>query len=747
MSPAAPSWLVPLFFLSGVSGLVYQVVWMRMLIRVFGITVDATSAVVAVFMGGLALGSWLAGRRQRTLEPSLRLYAAIELGVAVSAALATAAMSRLPALYAALAGPPGADGVLLRLGLTAVVLVVPTALMGATLPILVRVSTRDDAEVGRRLGTLYGWNTLGAVAGVLGTGFSAIAALGESGSTALAVFLNLAIAAFVWTRPGLPKELEAPKTDPFPLSNDSQTSLLLLAALGGFAALGYEVVWTRMLIPLLGSSVYAFSLMLAAYLAGIALGSLAIGGVLDRLRSPLAAFGWGQAALALAGALSLRCYGWLGLRMSHPKYLYSPLQSPSDLLFFAAVGVAVVFPMTFILGALFPLLHRALTKDAADSGRAVGRLYAWNTVGGVLGALAAGHWLMPRMGTQAAFAALTMTSFAAALWALAGSGTLRRAAPALGAVGLALILGLPLSRPLSLDIITERLAQRGLSGEILFHRDEAAATLTGVRTGDGSQDLLLINGILTSGEGRAGAAMVHLPLMFHGAVKKALVICFGVGTTFRSAVDHVREVDAVELVSGVVDSFRAFSDDADAYLNRPGVRVFIDDGRNHLLRSRDEYDVMVIDASPPIFSAGTVNLYSLEFLALANDRLTERGILALWVPTPCFERDFWMITRNFGETFPSMAAWARKDLNGILLMGSRGPLDTTFKTPPEPWLTREYYAEGWLVSGSQLRAASRSLPLITDDRPRTEFPLHALLAREKLWPDGEFLRASVILPK
>lgn len=288
---------------------------MRMLVRVFGITTYATSTVVAVFMGGLALGAWLSGRWLARNRPSLRTYGLIEIGVGSSAAPATAAMHVLPDVYAALY--PGVPPVMgesnpvelpLRFALAAVVLVVPTTLMGATLPVIARWITRGAGEIGDRLGLYYGLNTLGAVFGVLSAGFFLMALLGEFGSVGVGVVLNLAVGAACFAWPD-----GARRADPAPEASaedgPSLTPWLVLASISGACAIGYEILLTRMLILVVGNSVYAFSSMLASYLGGIALGSLAVRRWADKLPSPAVAFGLLQLGVAVLGASACRCSG------------------------------------------------------------------------------------------------------------------------------------------------------------------------------------------------------------------------------------------------------------------------------------------------------------------------------------------------------------------------------------------------------------------------------------------------------
>ena len=730
------------FLLSGISGLVYQVVWMRMLVRVFGITVYATSTIIAVFMGGLALGSWIAGRWITRGKPTLRTYAKIELGIALAAMLATVGMKWLPAVYAGLFGGSelsrigGASSteVVLRLLLCGAVLAVPTVLMGTTLPLITRWITRDDGEVGERLGLFYGLNTFGAVAGTLFCGFVAIATLGELGSVAVGVAINLGIAVVVWfhpasTRPASDAAEPAPPAGVAEVSD--RTRLFLgLAALSGFCALGYEVIWTRLLVLVLGNSVYAFSTMLGTYLIGIAIGSLVIRRFADRIRSPAQLFGILQLAVASQG-----------------KYLYSPLTDAGDLKLIFVYAALVVLPVTLVLGMIFPLLGRIVTTDYRDVGRSVGSLYAWNTVGGVVGALSVGYVLIPLAGAQASFYLATLINLGIGVAVLMLVSGLRKPALAVTAVAavVLVVFGGATKKDVLYDVIEGRLASiddMGL-GTVYFHHEETAAALTGYRAPD-NREMLLINGIIVSGKGLPGALMAHVPLLLHEDPDNALVICFGVGTTFRAAVEHVGNVDAVELVRGVVESFGIWEPDVADFVDRDDVRIFINDGRNHLLLAKDTYDLVVVDAAPPIFSEGTVNLYSAEFIELVKARLNDDGIFLLWVPTPCFEDDFWSIARNFHDAFDHVAIWSLPDIAGVLLMGSAKDFDLSPDLVEQrlvergfpqwaPWMTRELYEEGLVMTEEELRAKAAGYPSISDDRPRTEYPLGRFARGEKFW--------------
>ena len=770
--------------MSGAAGLLYQVVWLRMLIRAFGVTAYATSNVLAVFMGGLALGAWAAGRLASRVRRPLFTYAGVELALAAAAIPVSVAAADLPRLFAAFApdGPSDSAAVIAVRSLMACgVLLAPTCLMGATLPLLAEFLSRiRRVGVEPRLdpvGLLYGVNTLGAVAGALFAGWYSLGAWGEARSLAFAVALNAAAGlwagALARTHDAPPAAAPMDSEAALPRDNARSTEaarrkkpqkedplapsawagkLPWLMALSGFAALAFEVLWTRMLILVMGTSVYAFSAMLSVYLAGIAAGSVACSRCwLAGQRPPERAFAILQLAAGLLGLLGLNAYVWLGLARSSADYLYSPLLSAWDFPGLFLMAVAVVFPLTFVYGALFPLAARLM--DPRGAGKAVGRLYAWNTAGSVLGALCAGFVLIPWLGTRGAVFALCGLHAALGLWtALLPEVRLSLGKPA--ALGLAALL-LMASPVLTqgdpfLKILSNRLGRRA-AGKVLFHREGPSSTVTGYAS-ERRETLLLINGITVSGKGPLGEFMSHFPLVLRPAPKRALVICLGAGNTFRAAVDHGVAVDLVELEPEVLASFKDLWPDHAAYLERPGVRVFNNDGRNFVLTSRELYDAVVLDGSPPIYSSGAVNLYSREFVTLAKARLTQDGILALWVPLPCFEGQFWHIARNFTDLFPHTLAWTQPNLEGILLLGSAEPLELS---PAElerrvaerglkaraPWLTADVLAHERLVRDAALRRETARREPVTDDRPRTEFPLPRFLKGERLRRTSEFLQA------
>jgi len=735
--------IIPLLFLfSGAAGLMYEVVWLRMLVRAFGVTVYATSNVLMVYMAGMALGSWVAGRLMSRARSPLKVYGWIELALVLVGAGSSWAAAALPEIYAwispgGMAASPGVAVV--RTLLACAVLLPPTVLMGMTLPALAEYFSRcghgqRDGRVWDRPAVLYGVNTLGAVGGVIFSGFYSLGTWGEIRTVGLAVGLNLVIgigalllatarSAEIVDGRGVAEELHS-----IAVRSPLASMVPWLMALSGFCALAVEVLWTRMLVLLVGTSVYAFSTMLASYLVGIGLGSLLCGRWLSAVREPERVFAWLQAAAGLLIVVTFEAYFGLGLARSDLGYILFHMRRWQEFLSLFGVGVMVVLPVTLVYGALFPLAVRLVPEGGSAAG--IGRIYAMNTVGALVGAMAGGFLLIPNLGTQFAVYFLCAVHFGlAVLVALAGGVRFFHWAPLAG-VGLLLMAAFVRPDPF-FEILRARLDHVG-KGRILYHREGVSATVTVYA--DAANELVLVNGILVSGKGKLGRFMADLPLLIRSDPKRALVLGLGAGNTFRASLDRGVKVDLVELEPELLESFAALWQDSAAYLENPRARVVVNDARNFLLTSEEKYDAVILDGSPPIYSAGTVNLYSREFVRLTAARLTPEGILALWVPLPCFESDFWMIARNLTDTFDHTLAWAIPGLPGVLVLGSRAPLEVRTDL-----LDRQLFPRSFLVADHLIREAAASYSPVTDDRPWTEFPLSRFWQGEPLLDRPEFL--------
>jgi spermidine synthase len=742
-------WIHLIFFLSGASCLIYETVWLRILIRVLGNTVYATSIILAVFMAGLALGSYAIGRLSHKKQNLLRLYSYLELGIALSAAGLLFVFPHLVPIYRFFYHLSGDHRLVLTIVQSLIMLallLVPTFLMGGTLPLLSSHTRRYEASFSDRIGALYGFNTLGAVVGVLGSGLIFIGLFGETRTIFIGVALNLFAAYIAYALSQAEIKAETPATGVSrqtsaavisPYSDSTKKMILIMFALSGFAALAYEIIWMRVFQVYIGTSIYAFSLMLAFYLIGLGAGSLWGGRVIDRISDPLPWFGLAQLGIALYGILGL----YLLTFIFQPG---SPVLHLIELKSMFVISVVIVTPITFLFGLIFPAIAKSYVKDESDVSASVGQLYAFNTVGCILGSLVCGFILIAAFGTRGTIILLSGLNIFTALLAWAYQRKL--IALASGFILTTLLLGYFAPDP-PLHIINEWIKKEIPSAKIngmefFLHKESAAVTTTAFGVNNLPQSkYLLVNGQLMTVPCLETKLMAHLPLLIHKDPKHLLVVCLGMGTTLRSALAHKDvKCDVVELVPEVYEYCKYFDRNDPQILSDPRVRAFVDDGRNFLLMHPYTYDVITVDPSPPIWSAGTVNLYSREFFALCKDHLNPGGVMCLWVP-PVQYSEVRMVMRTFQAVFPNTYVWRGPNYPGFYLIGLEDRATLDLKRFAIENNNRDILADlnEWdavsglsgvnlllslqLASPDELTRFLKGIPVITDDLPYTEFPL------------------------
>jgi spermidine synthase len=737
-----------LFIASGAAGLIYQVVWSRELVLLFGNTSQAISTIVTAFLAGLGGGA-LAGAAvaSRSRNP-LRLYGFIELGVAVLAV-------GLPTLFPVLGTAYGSAYTtlspeqlgLIRFTLAFLAVTPATFLMGMTLPTLTSFFVRSMDTAGRSLGELYAANTLGAVAGTVIAGYFLIELLGLSTTAFLAVGLNLLAGgvAFVASR-RLPPMTDAeahPAAQSETESVPMRRLVYVATFVSGFAALAFEILWTRMLAEGSGSSIYLFSAILAMYLFGIAAGSVWFGSRSRPERDTLRAFGVCLGIIGVAaGATVVLLSGPLG----YDYYTYRPL---------------ILIPATMAMGYAFPLAVRLVTRSAADAARSVGRLYASNTAGSILGSFAAAFVLASTVGTNTSILILAAIelAFGAALVLVSrplrpNARTLASAFAVLAIVGIAApIAGLPISRTAT----ENRLAN---NHTLVAHREDNIATVDS-EGGPPIQRRLYVTGVAMTFLSVSTKLMAYLPLALRPDSTTMMNVCFGMGTTYRSSLILGLRTDAVELSPSVPAQMGAFFSDADTYLHHPRSRIIIADGRNFVRLSTARYDLITVDPPPPIESAGTVVLLSSEFFAEGRQRLNPGGIFMLWMPYTVTLDDFKTHVRTFRSVFPHVNVVLSPVKNGAYLLGSDKPMafdqgtlerllgteqaKTDLATAPDDlnydgatW-AREVMADDFLRD-AQVDEFVGPGPVITDDHPISEYWLlrvytvkdHGLVTDERI---------------
>ena len=654
--------LLTCFVLSGVSGLVYEVVWTRKLTLYLGSTTLATSISLAAYLGGLALGAWLLGVVADRLRRPAAVYGALEVAIGAYGLVSLRLLDAVGPLYvrvqAALA-PASWWGGVAQFALVGAVLVVPTVLMGGTLPVLVRATGLAGPGLGDRVGRLYAANTAGAVAGVALAGFVLLPRLGLFRSVLLAAAVNLGLGLVVLARFGGGREALAPEGPSAASAEDPAPAWPLLAGLvvfvSGFCALFYEVVWTRALELVLGTSTWAFSLMLTTFLLGLSLG-IGLGGRLVRGGRAAPTALW----LVQAG-VGVSVFFTAGLLQALPGWfvaLYARFAEQPALFRLAQAGLCmmVLLVPALLIGMVFPLAVALSGVRTGREGRTVGRLYAVNTVGSILGAFLAGLVVIPAIGMHRALLAGVWMNLglAAAIGTQVGRC---RLAVRLAAVVAPLALGGLLSlRPPAWDAMTmtsgpflyaprilragpDRVRAVEAESRLLFYREGTSGTVT-VKERRGFR-YLAIDG---RGEGGTTAAaqilLGHLPFVFEASIRDVFVIGFGTGSTAGATTRYpVERIDVVDLAPSVVEASRFFEAINHRPLDDPRVRVRIADARSVLLATPPAaYDLILSQPSHP-WVPGAAKLFTAEFYRLVRDRLRPGGLFAQWVQLYNLDRE------------------------------------------------------------------------------------------------------------
>jgi spermidine synthase len=752
-----------LFFLSGMCALIYEIVWTRRLTLIFGVTVYSISTVLVAFMGGLAAGSVLFGSRVDKRNDPLRLYGFLEIGIGFSALLLPFALAALNPAYHFFYQKTGASIYfmsLIKFLMSAGVLIVPTTMMGATLPVLSKFIVRQLAQTGRGIGSLYAVNTLGAVVGCFLAGFILLGWIGISHSEWIAASVNIliGIAALALYRTAGPLDSVAEEISSEPMAENKEylhgtlRLVLIIFALSGMAALAYEVLWSRILAFLLGSSIYSFSMILVVYLLGLTAGSFFVARRADNLKHPLTTFAWMEVLIGVAVLGGLVLFQWLPfspyrLRSNPIVYIIQNFFSIS----------LIVFPPTFLMGSIFPLVVKIYMRSIGSLGRETGKVYAVNTVGAIVGSFVAGFILIPLLGSKNSMLVLILLSICCGVFLLMlavkeeRAGAMNYAAAVLVVLPLAgFPFGNNLMQTLSVRLMEERTGREWKP--LAFHEDATAAVA--VAEDDEGTRLLTVNGVSMTYKHTETQLMAHLPLALQQNPRKVLGICFGMGTTFVSARRAGMQVDFVELCPNVVRAFRYYQDDP-SMLTEPGARIIIADGRNYLLLSDERYDVITIDPPPPPYSAGTVNLYTREFYELCKRRLTPQGVVCQWIPMySSTESQFKMLLRTFMEVFPHTSVWRPENNLGAYLIGTPEKLeidrDSFIKYFDRTEVAKDlslYVDEPpkgrnvlslLVMSEGAAQHYSEGAPVLTDDLPLIEFPLFHVR------PDDEIMNLSLI---
>ena len=672
MVPGMTPLILLLFFLSGACGLVYEVVWSRMMTHVFGTTALAVGTVLAAYMSGLAVGGCLLGKVADGKRHPLRLYALLEVFVGLTALAVHFLLHRITPVYLAIYDFFGQSAALLgwaRFILAFGLVMAPTLLMGATLPALARFFLRERDSVGADLSTLYASNTLGAVAGTLLAGFYLIGTFGIHLTVYVAVFGNIAIGICAWMlsmrTPFL--AVAAAQSSDQPTSQTADVPgpwiyrlLLVGLLLSGLTSFAYEIYWVRSLVFFLGNSTYAVTTMLTAFLSGIALGGYLARFVVDRRWDRIALFGWLQVLIGVFSAIALPVL----FSVSEPQAIRMFLAETSDqsgLLLFARFGVALLvmlIPATLI-GATFPLMGRIGVVNLNRTGASVGLIYALNAFGNVLGALLPGLLLLHWFGIQRGILVMAVINTSVGLAILA----LR-------------LVPVPRWRwavPVALVAVVFALARAPLQfrfpsneefswHDVLFYREGPSATTKVFVDPETGEKSMSVDGITIGGNvftEYKQLLLAHLPKLLLEDVSTELTVGLGSGIVAGESARHqrVREITCVEIEPSVVGGAAFFSHENHGILRNARLRIVVDDIGNHLRTTGDVYRVISADEKTAEDFASNGFSYSKDYYTLLRRHLAPGGLLVQWVPTTLPPVLYRMILKTITESFPHVQLW------------------------------------------------------------------------------------------
>ena len=735
-------------FLSGAAALVFETLWFRQAGLLLGNAVWSSSIVLASFMAGLAIGNGVAGRWGARLRRPLRAYGALEVIVGVAGVALVAGLPRLlpvlmPALRASLANPGGLNA--LRTVVAFLLLIVPASAMGATLPVLVKALSRRDSRFGWTLGQLYGWNTMGAVAGTLSSEGFLISLLGVKGTALAALGLDATAAAIAWLLDRRARdEAEEPAT-PAAVPLATPWAALTSAFLAGGILLALEVVWFRFLLLNVVGTSRTFAAMLAVVLLGIAAGGLLASGWMRR--RPAARRGAVVLAL-LAGTATIVSYARF-------QDVLRPLDNrvAQSMPLIVALAAPLMLPTCVLSGLLFTMIGDAVRQQAADDARATGLVTLSNTVGAMLGALLGGFVLLPGLGIERSLYVLSLAylGVAAGVLPAAGAGSAGRQRVWAAAAVLLYVLALAtfpfglMARRYLLNAIQRWVPLKPPDGEVVAVREGLSETVMvtrGSRWGTPVSYRLLTNAISMSGWdqtiSRYMRAFVYLPVALNPPARRALLISYGVGVTAKALTDtaSLQSIDVVDVSRDIVRATRVVYPVAGQHpLDDPRVKLHIEDGRFYLASRADTYDIITGEPPPPT-AAGVSTLYSREYFELMRRRLAEGGIVSYWLPVhQMYERDSKAITAAFCAAFPDCSLWHGCGAQWILL-GTRNarPVDEAgfARQWEDPRVRWELEAMGFerpedlgtmfMADADTLAEWTSGMPPVDDDHPHRITP-------------------------
>jgi spermidine synthase len=703
-----------LFLLSGICGLIYEVAWSKYLALFIGSTAWSYMMVLATYMGGLALGAFIFGKYSDKVSNQLKLYGLLELGIGLyclAYPFVIEVVGKLFIYTASAFDGSSQQGVLLILKfiLSFITLILPTFLMGGTLPILAKFMSKSIADSGKDVAKLYYINSLGAVIGTALAGFFLIRTQGLDNTVWIASSFNILIGLFALLLAKSVKSSPSKKSaeaiedkQQLIFSNTAIRIAIFTALASGFIAMIYELAWIRLLSNILGSTTYSFTLMLIAFISGIALGSFIVSLVIKKIKNLVAFLAICQYGTAVSMILTLPLYERL------PYYLLKvsaiipnqPENFPTFLsLQFLFCFVIMLVP-TIFSGMSLPVASRIANRDMRVLGKSIGGIFSVNTIGSVVGVLVTGLVLIPSLGVKGSIEIGVLLNGLLGLFILYKTGLSLHFKMSFTLIFVVIAVGYRILFPAwnqnflisgvfrtlytqEVPSYSEFKKQQNEGQKILWYKEGIDVNVA-VREspfGDTIQTTLVINGkadASTIGDLHTQILLGQIPLMLYPNKGDALIIGLGSGITCGSALRHpISSLDVVEIASEVVECNSFFTKENYNFIADPRVKIYIDDAITQLKTSSKKYDYIISEPSNP-WIAGIGNLYSLDFFNVCKERLKTNGVLTQWFHTYDVNNDiFKLVLSTINEVFPFVTIWKASDAD-IIILASANPLDINF---------------------------------------------------------------------
>lgn len=718
-------------------------------------------------MGGLALGSYIAGRAITGRSDELRIYGILEGVIGLYCLFIPEIIDLFTPFYKGIYASMRDSYFffsLIRFSISFLILLVPTTLMGATLPILTKYFAQRMETIGGTIGKVYAINTFGAVLGSFGAGFFLLPLFGTSNSILMTAITNITIAviALLYSRRIITPAVTRAASLDKPLEAEGKPVVLTLLlwgfGLSGFAAMVYQVIWTRMLTLMIGSSTYAFSLIVTAFILGIGFGSIALSRFIDRRVDLLLYFALAQLLIGTSAMFIAYIFGKLPFAVVEIINRFKTSFAMTQFAEFLLVLALLLIPTT-LMGVLFPLVSKIFTRSLSMVGRAVGNAYAANTVGAILGSFTGGFIFIPLLGMERgiliAFSLNFLIGFVFILFSQFRTLAFRGA---LAILWIALSLTFEWRSPawnkewitmgpyLYFTIYQRQIEQYGPEikeklakyNRLIYFKEGVSATIS-VREHVTGERSLQVNGKTDASSGMDMSTqelLAHIPLMLHPEPEDVLIVGLASGVTVGSVEKYpVDRITCVEISPAMVeasDMFRQYNGNA---LDDPRLTLIIEDGRNHVLLSQDSYDVIISQPTNPWIS-GVGNLFTYEYFKLLHERLREDGIACVWLQAYGLDPDdFKLIVRTFNEVFPQTTLWESQVGMDYILIGKKTPfrleigeIERNFELPGVKADLMRIGVESapeflkFMITGpSRLREYAGKGMLHTDDNSRLEF--------------------------